>query len=123
MKLYRKELIEFEKQWISKHPNKNVNPQEYIMFLDELNDIISKHDYETDERFATYGRRDFLRKEFSDYLKPFNYNPNKRYLKCFEDNHNRFRYYKGVFSELYDSAAKNGSIYMPFRGVDHSKDK
>ena len=61
--------------------------------------------------------------EFSDYLKPFNYNPNKRYLKCFEDNHNRFRYYKGVFSELYDSAAKNGSIYMPFRGVDHSKDK
>lgn len=61
--------------------------------------------------------------EFSDYLKPFNYNPNKRYLKCFEDNNNRFRFYKGVFSELYDSAAKNGNIYMPFRGVDHSKDK
>ena len=61
--------------------------------------------------------------EFSDYLKPFNYNPNKRYLKCFDDNNNRFRFYKGVFSELYDSAAKNGNIYIPFRGVDHSKDK
>ena len=68
MKLYRKELIEFEEQWISKHPNKNDNPQEYILFLDELKDIISKHDYETDERFVTYGRRDFLRNEFSDYL-------------------------------------------------------
>ena len=61
--------------------------------------------------------------EFSDYLKPFNYNPNKRYLKSFEDNNNRFRFYKGVFSELYDSAAKNGSIYMPFRGVNHSTNK
>ena len=61
--------------------------------------------------------------EFSDYLKPFNYNPNKRYLKCFEENNNRFRFYKGPFSELYDSAAKNGSIYMPFKSVNRSKNK
>ena len=61
--------------------------------------------------------------EFSDYLKPFNYNPNKRYLKCYEENNNRFKFYKGVFSELYDSAAKNGSIYMPFRGDKNSKNK
>ena len=61
--------------------------------------------------------------EFSDYLKPFNYNPNKRYLKCFEENNNRFRFYKGPFSELYDSAAKNGSIYMPFKSVIRSKNK
>ena len=61
--------------------------------------------------------------EFADYLKPFNYNPNKRYLKCFEENNNRFRFYKGPFSELYDSAAKNGSIYMPFKSVNRSKNK
>ena len=61
--------------------------------------------------------------EFSDYLKPFNINPNKRYLKCFDENNNRFHFYKGVFSELYDSAAKNGNIYLPFKGNNHSKNK
>ena len=61
--------------------------------------------------------------EFSDYLKPFNYNPNKRYLKCYDDNNNRFHFYKGVFSELYDSAARNGNIYIPFKGDNYSKNK
>ena len=61
--------------------------------------------------------------EFSDYLKPFNSNPNKRYLKCYDDNNNRFHFYKGVFSELYDSAARNGNIYMPFKGDKNSKNK
>ena len=61
--------------------------------------------------------------EFSDYLKPFNYNPNKRYLKCYDKNNNRFHFYKGVFSELYDSAAKNGNIYLPFKGDNFSKNK
>ena len=61
--------------------------------------------------------------EFSDYLKPFNCNPNKRYLKYFDKNNNRFHFYKGVFSELYDSAARNGNIYIPFKGDNHSKNK
>ena len=61
--------------------------------------------------------------EFSDYLKPFNYNPNKRYLKNYEENNNRFRFYKGVFSELYDSAAKNGNLYMPFKRTNIAKNK
>ena len=60
--------------------------------------------------------------EFSDYLKPFNYNPNKNYLNYYDKNNNRFHYYKGVFSELYDSAARNGNIYMPFKG-DNNKSK
>ena len=59
--------------------------------------------------------------EFSDYLKPFNYNPNKRYLKCYDNNNNRFHFYKGVFSELYDSTARNGNIYIPFKGDNHKK--
>ena len=59
--------------------------------------------------------------EFSDYLKPFNYNPNKRYLKCYDRNNNRFHFYKGVFSELYDSTARNGNIYIPFKGDNHKK--
>ena len=59
--------------------------------------------------------------EFSDYLKPFNYNPNKRYLKYYDQNNNRFHFYKGVFSELYDTAAKNGNIYLPFKPDKISK--
>jgi hypothetical protein len=59
--------------------------------------------------------------EFSDYLKPFNYNPNKRYLKYYDKNNDRFHYYNGVFSELYDSAARNGNIYIPFKGDTQSK--
>lgn len=54
--------------------------------------------------------------EFSDYLKPTNYNPNQRYLECFENNKDRFHNYKGIFSELYDSSARNGNIYIPFKG-------
>lgn len=68
MKLKRSELIKFEKDWKNSHPNVAKNPVEYISFLDGLDEIISKYDYELDERFFTYGRRDFLRKEFSDYL-------------------------------------------------------
>ena len=61
--------------------------------------------------------------EFSDYLKPFNSNPNKRYLKSYDNNNNRFHFYKGVFSELYDSAAKNGNLYMPFKRTNITKNK
>ncbi len=68
MKLNRSELIKYEEEWVQKHPNVTENPVEYASFLDGLNEIISRHDYETDDRFVTYGRRDFLRKEFSDYL-------------------------------------------------------
>ena len=60
--------------------------------------------------------------EFSDYLNSFNINPNKRYLKYYDKNNNRFHFYKGVFSELYDSAARNGNIYLPFKG-DKPKNK
>ena len=61
--------------------------------------------------------------DFSNYLNPFNPNPNKRYLKCFDDNNNRFHFYKGVFSELYDSSARNGNIYIPFKVDNYRKDK
>lgn len=85
MKLYRKELTEFEEQWLAKHPNKDDNPKEYISFLNELSYIISKHDYETDERFVTYCRRDFLRQEFSDYLNEKTYSGRGKYNDAFVD--------------------------------------
>ena len=68
MELNRNELIDYSQRWINEHPDRNNNPLEYISFLNGINDIISDHDYQMDGRFFTYGRRDFLRNEFSDYL-------------------------------------------------------
>ena len=85
MKLYRKELIEFEEQWLAKHPNVENNPTEYIDFLNGLNDIILRHDYEVDDRFVTYSRRDFLRQEFSDYLNEKTYSGRGKYNDAFVD--------------------------------------
>jgi len=53
--------------------------------------------------------------EFYDYLRPYISNSNKKYLKCLENNKDRFHYYKGIFSEMYDSAVKNGNLYLPYR--------
>ena len=61
--------------------------------------------------------------EFIDYLTPFNYNPNKRYLKYFDKNKNRFHFYKGLFRDLFDSAVRNENIYISFKGDNHSKNK
>lgn len=85
MKLERKELIDYEKEWLNNHPNKDNNPQEYISFLDGITDIIEKHEYEQDDRFVTYGRRDFLRKEFTDYLDEKTYSGRGKYNDAFVD--------------------------------------
>jgi hypothetical protein len=53
--------------------------------------------------------------EFSDYLNPNNPNFNKEYQNYLKENDHIFYNYKGVCSNLYDSAAKNGGLYMPFR--------
>lgn len=68
MNLKRDELIKYEKKWIKEHSTKNDNPEEYISFLDGLSKIIIKYNYEEDDRFVLFGRRDFLKNEFTDYL-------------------------------------------------------
>ena len=83
MKLYRKELIEYENNWINNHPNPN--KQDYIIFLDALSEIIEKYEYLDDRRFVTYGRRDFLRKEFSDYLNEKTFSGRGKYNDAFVD--------------------------------------
>lgn len=85
MKLYRKELIDFENQWTKEHHNVDDNPKEYLSFLDGLTNIISNHDYELDDRFVTYGRRDFLRKEFTDYLNENLYSGRGKYNDAYND--------------------------------------
>lgn len=85
MKLQRSKLIDYGEQWLKNHPNVNDNSIEYISFLDGLNELISKYEYDLDERFFTYGRRDFLRKEFSDYLNERIYCGRGKYNDAFSD--------------------------------------
>lgn len=85
MKLKRNELIEFEEEWVKKHPNVTDNPTQYASFLDGLKKLIVNHDYESDERFVTYGRREFLRQEFSDYLNERTYCGRGKYNDAFVD--------------------------------------
>ena len=68
MKLKRIYLIEYEKNWNKGHLIKNDNPEEYISFLEGLYNIIIKYDYEQDDRFVLFGRREFLKNGFNDYL-------------------------------------------------------
>lgn len=53
--------------------------------------------------------------EFSDFTRPSYANFNKEYQQLLAENRNIFHNYNGIFSNLYDSAKKNGNICMPFR--------
>lgn len=53
--------------------------------------------------------------EFDDFRNPMFPNYNKKYQDLLKENNHIFYNYKGVFSELYDSAIKDGSLYLPFR--------
>ena len=52
--------------------------------------------------------------EFADLTKTFKVNFNKEFSEKIKANPLRFRKYKGIFSEMYDSSHKNGDIITPF---------
>ncbi len=52
--------------------------------------------------------------EFLNTQRPFGPNYNNTFLKLLNENSERFRKYRGMFTELYDSATKNGNIFKPF---------
>jgi len=51
---------------------------------------------------------------YADINHPFYPNFNNEFHKAFEENKNIFKAYKGIFSKMYDDAARNGNIYLPF---------
>ncbi len=59
--------------------------------------------------------------EFVFSQRPFAPNFNQTFLRLMKENGDRFRKYKGIFSELYDSAHKNGNIFIPFHERDDEK--
>ncbi len=52
--------------------------------------------------------------EFIVSQRPSGPNHNQTFIKVLKENDRRFRKYKGMFTELYDSATKNGNIFKPF---------
>lgn len=68
-KLYRNVLIDIldnNNNW--KKEATNFNYQNHLEVLCEIEDEILKHDYKEDNRFYTFGRINFLRKEFTQFL-------------------------------------------------------
>ena len=53
--------------------------------------------------------------DYSEQLMPFYPKFREDYSKLLDENNNIFRRYNGIFSSMYDSSAKNGNIYKPFK--------
>lgn len=53
--------------------------------------------------------------EFDDITNPFSSNLNKEFNKSLDKHPNMFKRYKGIFSNMYDAAHRNGNLVVPFR--------
>lgn len=75
--LHRKVLANLIENWTLQNKI-NVSGENYLPLLNNLEEELNKAKYVKDNRFYTYGRRDFLRKEFSDILdEKIPYRPNR----------------------------------------------
>ena len=52
--------------------------------------------------------------EYADLTRTYRENYNPDYQRLFKENNKRFFKYQGIFSDMYDSAQKNGDLYKPF---------
>lgn len=59
--------------------------------------------------------------EYKDLTKTYAINPGEKYLEAYNSNPHTFKYYKGIFSHLYDAAIRNGGLTMPFKKESQSK--
>ena len=77
-KLERKALINY---FVERNEIKQINASkdEYVKFLNELENLINNHEFLYDERFVTYGRRNFLKQEFNNFLQ------NNKFMNCLID--------------------------------------
>lgn len=51
-----------------KDKKKNFDKEEFLTYLNVLEEEMNKHSYKSDNRFISYGRREFLRKELTERL-------------------------------------------------------
>ena len=56
-----------------------------MKLLNQLEEEINNYDYKNDNRFITYGRREFLLKEFMDYLNESLQNTRTKYFNALID--------------------------------------
>lgn len=66
-KLQREHLYNLVIEW-EKRNDKNITEEDYVIFLEKVENEINKYSYEINENFFTLGRRDFLKKENSENL-------------------------------------------------------
>lgn len=52
--------------------------------------------------------------EILDIGKVYANNKEENYYRIYDENHNYFKKYLGVFTNIYDAAERNGNITRPF---------
>lgn len=65
--LQRKNLVNIIENW-DKKKETNIDKDACLTYLNKLEEEINKHSYKKDNRYITYGRREILRKEFTERL-------------------------------------------------------
>lgn len=71
-KLKRENLIKINDKHVE-IKKENISTEEYINYFNIIENEINNHLFEFDDRFTTYGRRDFLQQEFNNFLNNNNY--------------------------------------------------
>ena len=71
-KLKRDNLIKIRDTYIEMK-KENISTEEYINYFNTIENEMNNHLFENDNRFVTYGRRDFLKQEFNRFLNSNNY--------------------------------------------------
>jgi hypothetical protein len=55
--------------------------------------------------------------EYNDLYNIFHPNTSEKYMKTFEENENVYKTHKGIFTNMYDSAHRNGNIIQLFKNT------
>lgn len=79
--LNRKILVNIIENWNIKYRT-NIQNENYLELLNQLENEINNYEYKNDSRFMTYGRREFLYKEFIEYLNEAIENNRNKYFNA-----------------------------------------
>lgn len=110
-----------ENEWIpytSRNSLNNVSSQDYDII--NFKPIFSNNNKSHILNKTLYNKKKGIG-EIADLTKTFRVNFNKEFADKLKDNPLRFRKYNGIFSDMYDSAHKNGDIIQPFGRKDKIK--
>ena len=102
-----------ESEFLPKVGKKRINNKSSVSYNIINHEENKYHVMESAVMKDLYNKKIGLAK-YADLNSPFAVKPNKVYNKAYNENPEIFKSYKGIFTKMYDDAARNGNIYKPF---------